>query len=134
MSKKLSHVKKNETITLKIEDLTHEGNGVGKVNGYPIFIPKALPNEQAVIKVVKVNKNFGYGKLLEVIQRSPHRIDADHQCGGCQLQHMSYELEQIGRASRRERSRRTGGGGRRGGQRGRRFVRVSPGGGRVRRR
>ena len=93
MSKKLAPVKKNETITLKIEDLTHEGNGVGKVNGYPIFIPKALPNEQAVIKVVKVNKNFGYGKLLEVIQRSPHRIDADHQCGGCQLQHMSYELE-----------------------------------------
>src|SRR5690625_7248481 len=43
--------------------------------------------------VVKVNIYYGYGKLLEVDQRSPHLIDAYHQCGGCQLQHMGYELE-----------------------------------------
>src|SRR5690625_5046293 len=86
-------VKKNEVITVDIEDLTHEGSGVGKVNGYPLFIPYALPGEQATVKVVKANKNFGYGKLLEVLKASPHRVEPDHQCGGCQLQHMSYELE-----------------------------------------
>lgn len=93
MTKKRIPVQKNETITLYIEDLTHEGSGVGKVNGYPLFIPNTLPEEQVLIKVIKVNKNFGYGKLLEVKHASPERVKPDHQCGGCQLQHMSYDLE-----------------------------------------
>lgn len=93
MSKKKAPVKKNETITLHIEDLTHEGSGVGKVNGYPLFIPGTLPGEVAVVKVVRVNRNFGYGKLLEIKQTSEHRVEPTHECGGCRLQHMSYELE-----------------------------------------
>ncbi|GAA0598451.1 23S rRNA (uracil(1939)-C(5))-methyltransferase RlmD [Virgibacillus siamensis] len=95
MSKQTPPVKKNETITLQFEDLTHEGSGVGKINGYPLFVPRALPGEEGTIKVVKVNKNFGFGKLLELTKESPERIEpvCDIKCSGCGLQHMSYQLQ-----------------------------------------
>jgi len=93
MAKRVAPVKKNETITLEFEDLTSEGSGVGKVDGYPLFVPFALPGEKAKVLVVKANKNFGYGKLLEIIEESPERVHPDHQCGGCQLQHMSYQMQ-----------------------------------------
>ncbi|MGY0694988.1 23S rRNA (uracil(1939)-C(5))-methyltransferase RlmD [Virgibacillus sp. FSP13] len=95
MAKQTAPVKKNEIITLKFEDLTHEGNGVGKINGYPLFVPNALPDEEAKVKVVKVNKNFGFGKLLELVKESPERVEpaCDTDCNGCGLQHMSYKLQ-----------------------------------------
>ncbi|MEF2290704.1 23S rRNA (uracil(1939)-C(5))-methyltransferase RlmD [Virgibacillus dokdonensis] len=97
MAKKAVPVKKNETLTLTFEDLTHEGNGVAKVNGYPLFVPYGLPGEKALVKVVKANKNFGFGKLLEVKKASTERVEAPcnvyYKCGGCQLQHMSYHLQ-----------------------------------------
>lgn len=97
MGKKKAPVTKNETITLHFEDLTSEGNGVGKIDGYPLFVPYALPGEEATVKVIKVNKNFGFGKLLKVKNPSPDRVEAPcdvyYQCGGCQLQHMSYNMQ-----------------------------------------
>lgn len=95
MAKQTAPVKKNETITLRFEDLTHEGNGVGKIDGYPLFVPNALPGEEAIVKVVKANKNFGFGKLINLKTTSPERVEpACHvHCGGCQLQHMSYKLQ-----------------------------------------
>lgn len=97
MKKRKAPVQKNEVLTLSFDDLTREGNGVGKVDGYPLFVPYVLPGEEAVIKVVRVNRNFGYGKLLEVIKASPDRVeppcDVFYRCGGCQLQHMSYEMQ-----------------------------------------
>ncbi|WP_173917412.1 23S rRNA (uracil(1939)-C(5))-methyltransferase RlmD [Halobacillus sp. Marseille-Q1614] len=97
MAKTKPPVQKNQTIELKFEDLTHEGNGVGKVDGYPLFVPYGLPGERAEVKVVKVKKNFGFGKLMDVIEASGERVeppcDVYYQCGGCQLQHMSYEMQ-----------------------------------------
>ncbi|MUK88419.1 23S rRNA (uracil(1939)-C(5))-methyltransferase RlmD [Ornithinibacillus sp. L9] len=97
MAKQEVPVKKNETITITFEDLTHEGSGVGKIDGYPLFVPYGLPGEEAVVKVVKVNKKFGFGKLLEVKNPSPDRVeppcDVFYKCGGCQIQHMSYKMQ-----------------------------------------
>src|SRR5699024_5649959 len=97
MSKIKAPVKKNETITTTIVDLTHEGNGVAKIDGYPLFIPEALPGEKAEVLIVKVNKRFGYGKLLRVIEgnntRQTPSCPVFYKCGGCQLQHMSYEMQ-----------------------------------------
>ncbi len=88
-------VQKNEYIDVVFEDLTHEGAGVAKVNGYPIFVQYGLPGEEAKIKVIKVKKNFAYGRLIELYKESPYRQEAPcpvyKQCGGCQLQHLSYE-------------------------------------------
>src|SRR5690625_3331618 len=99
MARKRAPVHKNEILTLTFEDLTREGNGVGKVKGYPLFVPYVLPGETAKIKVVRVNRYFGYGKLLEVTEKSDQRVEPPcnvfYRCGGCQIQ--------IGRASCRER-------------------------------
>ncbi|MEW4061044.1 23S rRNA (uracil(1939)-C(5))-methyltransferase RlmD [Bacillus siamensis] len=88
-------IEKNEYYDVTFEDLTHEGAGVAKVEGFPIFVPNALPEEKAQIKVTRVKKGFAFGRLIELKEESPHRTDAPcpiyKQCGGCQLQHMTYE-------------------------------------------
>ncbi|MBO8157205.1 MAG: 23S rRNA (uracil(1939)-C(5))-methyltransferase RlmD [Bacillaceae bacterium] len=97
MAKTKPPVEKNQVIELKFSDLTHEGNGVGKIDGYPLFVPYALPGEKGKVKVVKVKKNFGYGRLMELTEESPERVEPKcevyRQCGGCQLQHMSYQMQ-----------------------------------------
>lgn len=93
MSKTLP-VSKNDYLDVQFEDLTNEGAGVAKVDGYPIFVPQGLPGEKAKIKVIKVNKGYGFGKLIEIDENSPYRVRLDpadaHKYGGCQLQHMNY--------------------------------------------
>ncbi|WP_088005760.1 23S rRNA (uracil(1939)-C(5))-methyltransferase RlmD [Indiicoccus explosivorum] len=88
-------VRKNDQLTVRIEDLTHEGAGVAKVEGYPLFIQGALPGEEAEVHVVKTLKSYGFAKLLEIKQASPDRVTAPCPvfdiCGGCQIQHLSYE-------------------------------------------
>ncbi|WP_281203142.1 23S rRNA (uracil(1939)-C(5))-methyltransferase RlmD [Cytobacillus kochii] len=88
-------VKKNDYIDVTFEDLTHEGAGVAKFDGYPLFVPNALPGEKAQIKVLKTSKGYGFGKLIETYEESPYRVTAPcpiyKECGGCQLQHLSYE-------------------------------------------
>lgn len=88
-------IKKNERTTVYIEDLTHDGNGVAKIDGYPLFIQGALPGETMEVHVLKTLKNYGFAKIVEILTKSPDRVDApcDYfaQCGGCQLQHLSYE-------------------------------------------
>lgn len=93
--KKTVPIQKNDYIDVVFEDLTHEGAGVAKVDGYPIFVPHGLPGEKAKIKVTKLNKGYGFGRLMELYEESPDRVEAPcpiyKQCGGCQLQHLSYE-------------------------------------------
>ncbi|GGB67178.1 23S rRNA (uracil(1939)-C(5))-methyltransferase RlmD [Fictibacillus barbaricus] len=95
MTKAELPVHKNESYEVDIVDLTHEGAGVARVNGFTLFIPNTLPGERAKIKVVGVKKGFGFGRLEELMEPSPERVDPlcpiYKWCGGCQLQHLSYE-------------------------------------------
>ncbi|AWE08817.1 23S rRNA (uracil(1939)-C(5))-methyltransferase RlmD [Lysinibacillus sp. 2017] len=88
-------IKKNDRTTVYIEDLTHDGNGVAKIDGYPLFIQGVLPGETAEVHVLKTLKNYGFAKVVDILEKSPDRVDATceyfDQCGGCQLQHLSYE-------------------------------------------
>ncbi|MGT9231332.1 TRAM domain-containing protein, partial [Enterococcus faecalis] len=90
-------LKKNEIKTGKVLDLTHEGHGVVKIDRYPIFVPNALINETIEYKIIKVKKNFAIGKLLNVIVESDSRVEPPcvyyDKCGGCQLQHMTYQAQ-----------------------------------------
>ncbi|WP_144558488.1 23S rRNA (uracil(1939)-C(5))-methyltransferase RlmD [Shouchella miscanthi] len=92
--KQIVPVQKNETLTVTIEDLTHDGSGVAKVKGYALFIPQALPGEKAEVKVVKTKKGYGFARLMNLVDESPSRVEPPcpifHQCGGCQIQHMDY--------------------------------------------
>lgn len=90
-------VNKNDVVTVDIIGLTHEGEGVGREQGFTLFIRGALPGERVRAKVLKVKKQYGYAKLLEHEIASPDRVDAPcpiyKQCGGCQLQHMDYAAQ-----------------------------------------
>ncbi|MEG9297510.1 23S rRNA (uracil(1939)-C(5))-methyltransferase RlmD [Mangrovibacillus sp. Mu-81] len=95
MSKK-TPVQKNDYIDdAYFEDLTHDGNGVTKVDGYPLFVPDALPGEEGRVKVVKPGKGYGFGRMVERTKESHHRQEPPcpiyRECGGCQIQHMTYE-------------------------------------------
>ena len=88
-------MEKNQILELQIEDLGTEGEGIGKADGYTVFIPGALPGEKVRALLVKAKKNYGYGKLLKILEPSTDRTEplcpAAARCGGCQLQHMRYE-------------------------------------------
>lgn len=90
-------VTKNEEYEIKIDDLGVNGEGIGRIDGYTLFVQGALPGEKIKVKVIKVNKKYGYGKLLEVIEPSPDRVQPvckhARRCGGCQLQHLSYSAQ-----------------------------------------
>ena len=87
-------LKKNEIVTVEIVDLTHEGAGVAKVDGLVFFVENALPGEVIRMRVLKVNKKIGYGKVEEYIEKSPHRneeLDLDYlRSGIADLGHLAY--------------------------------------------
>lgn len=90
-------VKKNERLTVTIIDLTHEGRGVAKIDGYPLFIENALVGEEVKIHVMKVGKNFGFAKVIGWVKESPDRQplkDIDLlRTGIAPLGHLSYEKQ-----------------------------------------
>lgn len=91
------NIKKNDIYNIKITDLGTQGEGIGKINGYTLFVKNTLPDEEVKTLVVKANKNYGYGKALEIIKPSPHRINppcsVSGKCGGCTIQHLDYETQ-----------------------------------------
>lgn len=88
-------VAKNDELKIEIIGMNHDGEGVGRADGYTLFVPGALPGEKARVKVLKTKKQYGYAKLLDVVRASADRVAAPcaiyDKCGGCQLQHLSYE-------------------------------------------
>ncbi|MHA0858021.1 23S rRNA (uracil(1939)-C(5))-methyltransferase RlmD [Paenibacillus sp. CMAA1364] len=90
-------VSKNDDVVIDIIGMNHDGEGVGRAEGYTLFVPGSLPGEQVRVKVLKTKKQYGYAKLLEIVVESPDRITAPctiyDQCGGCQLQHMDYDAQ-----------------------------------------
>ena len=88
-------VKKNSTYNLSITGMGTKGEGIGKIDNFTIFVPGAILNEKVEVNIIKVNKNYAVGKLLNIIKSSDNRVkpscDIYNKCGGCQLQHMSYK-------------------------------------------
>lgn len=88
---------KNQTLTVEITDMTSEGEGVGKKDGFPFFVKDTIIGDKAEIRVTRVKKSYAYGRLEKVLTPSPFRVEpkcAFHrQCGGCQIQSMSYEKQ-----------------------------------------
>ncbi|QKS70468.1 23S rRNA (uracil(1939)-C(5))-methyltransferase RlmD [Paenalkalicoccus suaedae] len=87
-------VTKNDTVSVTFNDVTHDGAGVAKINGYPLFVKNGLPGEEAEVKVVLTKKNYGFGRIIKLTKESPSRVEPPcpifSRCGGCQLQHISY--------------------------------------------
>ncbi len=90
-------IEKNEFYDVEFIDMTHDGMGVCKIEGFPVFVSNALKGEKAKIKIIKVNKSFGFARLVEIQSESPFRKEpiCDHfyECGGCNLMHMNYQMQ-----------------------------------------
>lgn len=90
-------MKKNDVVVLKIEDISVNGEGIGKTDGYPLFVKDAVIGDQIEAKVIKAKKTYGYARLMKVLEASPDRVSAKcpvaRQCGGCQIQELSYEKQ-----------------------------------------
>ena len=94
---KTKSYKKNELIILEITDLTEEGQGVGKKDGLVFFVKDSVMGDVVEARILKVKKNYAYAKVEKLLKPSPYRIaplcPVAGKCGGCQLQHLSYEKE-----------------------------------------
>ncbi len=90
-------MQKNDIVTVEIKDIGIGGEGIGKVDGYTLFIKDAIVGDVVEAKIMKAKKNYGYAKLMNIIQSSDERISARcpvaRQCGGCQIQEMSYDSQ-----------------------------------------
>ncbi|MBM7581541.1 23S rRNA (uracil1939-C5)-methyltransferase [Caldicoprobacter guelmensis] len=97
MKQKDMPVSQNQEYEMTIEDISVDGEGIGRINGFTMFVPGALPGEKVRIKALRIGKNYGYGKLLKIIEPSPDRVvppcSYSKQCGGCSIQHLSYNAQ-----------------------------------------
>ena len=88
---------KNQIYEAEIVDYTSEGMGVAKVEGCAVFVPNAVYGEKCRIRIEKAQKTWAAGKIVEILERSPHRINREcpvaKLCGGCDFQHITYEEE-----------------------------------------
>ena len=88
-------VEKNKEYEVEIVDNGYEGEGIAKIDDFTIFVNGTIKGEICKILIVKVNKSFAFGKLIEVVKKSENRVEADcityKRCGGCNLRHIKYE-------------------------------------------
>lgn len=89
--------KKDDLLTVEITDIGNDGEGIGKIDGYTLFIKDAVIGDKVKAKIMKAKKNYAYAHLEEVITPSKDRVKPRcpiaRQCGGCQIQNMSYESQ-----------------------------------------
>lgn len=87
-------MKKDDLIQVTIEDMGTDGAGIGKMDGFAVFIKDALIGDVVEAKIMKMKKNYGFARLMRIITPSPHRVEAKcpvaRQCGGCQIQSLAY--------------------------------------------
>lgn len=89
--------RKNDLVTVQIEDIGSGGEGIGKAEGYTLFVKDAVIGDLVEARITKVKKQYGYARVEKVVTPSPFRVEpkcAFHrQCGGCQIQQMAYERQ-----------------------------------------
>ena len=92
-----SELKKDDCVTLHIEDIGTGGEGIGKADGFTFFVKDAIVGDVIEAKIMKLKKNYGYARLMKVLTPSKDRVEPKcpvaRQCGGCQIQEMRYEAQ-----------------------------------------
>lgn len=90
-------MQKNDMAVIEITDIGAGGEGIGKADGYTLFVKDAVIGDRAEVKVIKAKKNYGYARLMKVVEPSPYRVQPRcrfaRQCGGCQIQEMAYDRQ-----------------------------------------
>ncbi len=87
-------VEKNKQYEITIESVSSEGNGVGHIDGFTVFVPDCVREDVLDILIVKVNKTYAFGKIIKVLKPSPYRVESRctvaDKCGGCKIMHIDY--------------------------------------------
>ena len=90
-------MEKGQILEFTIEDMSQEGKGIGKADGFAVFVDGAVVGDRVRVQLMKVKKRYGFGKLLEILEESPDRIESfcEHQgeCGGCPYGQLSYDAQ-----------------------------------------
>ncbi|MDY6084188.1 MAG: 23S rRNA (uracil(1939)-C(5))-methyltransferase RlmD [Dialister sp.] len=112
--KRTAPVKKGSVLTLPVTDLGIHGEGIGRIDGFTVFVPGGLPGEQVSAEITQVKPSYAIGTLREILQTSRERVTplcpAFGRCGGCQISHLSYEGQLAAKHKRvRDVIRRIGG-------------------------
>lgn len=95
MNETSNQIKVGETYTMELMDITHSGEGVGRLENMIVFVEGGLPGDVVEVEIKNVKKTYAQGKLLAITEASPERVTPEcqyfEQCGGCQILHMSYQ-------------------------------------------
>ena len=87
-------IEKNKIYEVDIVDMGSEGEGIGKINDFTVFVPGAVKGDKVEMLLIKLKKNYGYGKIINIITSSQYRAEpvclVSSKCGGCQVQHLDY--------------------------------------------
>src|ERR1044072_4547188 len=90
-------VRKDEEIEVQVDSLAYGGNGVARLNGFVVFVRRGLPGDRVRARVTKVKRGFAEALAVDVLEPSPHRVDAPcahyPACGGCRFQDLAYEVQ-----------------------------------------
>jgi 23S rRNA (uracil1939-C5)-methyltransferase len=93
----MARPRRGEVLSLTIDDLAFGGEGVGRADGYVVFVPGGLPGDRLQVRLVQVRSRFGRGIIETVLEPSPQRVEAPcpyfGRCGGCRLQHVAYPAQ-----------------------------------------
>ncbi|MBS7305401.1 MAG: TRAM domain-containing protein, partial [Lachnospiraceae bacterium] len=88
---------KNQILEVEITDMSETGEGIGKVDGYTLFVKDAIIGDTVRAGLTKVKKNYSFARVVEIIKPSKDRVnppcESHRQCGGCQIMAMSYEAQ-----------------------------------------
>jgi len=84
-------------LELTIDDLAFGGEGVGRIRDFVVFVPFTIPGERVIAELTEVKKKFARGRMLEILEASPQRVEPRCRyfgnCGGCQYQHLDYAVQ-----------------------------------------
>ena len=90
-------MKKDDILELEIIDIGSDGQGIGKADGFTLFVKDAIIGDIVKAKIIKMKKNYGYGRLMEIVSpsnlRTEPKCEFHRQCGGCQIQAMNYDAQ-----------------------------------------
>ena len=89
--------KKNQLVEVEIDDMGNEGEGIGHADGYALFLKDAVAGDKVLARIIKIKKNYGFARVEKLLVPSPDRVEprcpSARPCGGCTLQHLSYEKQ-----------------------------------------
>jgi 23S rRNA (uracil1939-C5)-methyltransferase len=90
----MAALKKNDQVEIRIEDIGSEGEGIGRYEGYTLFVKDTVMGDVALVQITKTGKTYGYARLVKLLEPSAYRVEPKcpvaARCGGCQLMHVDY--------------------------------------------